>query len=347
LLINLDLVFPLPEESLSAYLGQKSEILVIEDQDGFLEEQLKMHLFNSLDATISGKENFPVWGELNLEMVEEFFRNKHNFPDKESFLPALELQIPERLGTFCEGCPHRTVFFVLDKIIKELPGIIGGDIGCSSLPPFRADWLMCMNAGIGISQGISHLNNGQIVFSTGGDGSFFHAGLLSLQSAVINKINLIHLVLDNKSVAMTGHQQSPTANKKFKARKLLKSIGVDRVYRLKAKQVKKLEKIIRKEAFGQGVRVLWIDGQCSRLSNKFRDFKIKTIEPKIKNSICGDCRVCYSEFACPAIIQITEKEGLEIDLNTCMRCGACKEVCPEAAIGISYLDAMKNLLKIR
>ena len=58
--------------------------------------------------------------------------------------------------------------------MKELDGIIGGDIGCSSLPPFRADWLLCMNAGIGISQGMAQVLKSQPIISTGGDGSFFH-----------------------------------------------------------------------------------------------------------------------------------------------------------------------------
>lgn len=40
-----------------------------------------------------------------------------------------------------------------------------------------------MNAGIGMSQGIAQLLPNQPLVSTGGEGSLFHGGLISLQSA--------------------------------------------------------------------------------------------------------------------------------------------------------------------
>jgi indolepyruvate ferredoxin oxidoreductase, alpha subunit len=332
-LINADMVYPLPAEALAGLLKNKKETVVIEDQDGFLEENLKMQLHNTLHCEISGKKYFPESGEIGYARVFDFLSERMGIETPPGAVADMEIVIPERLGTFCEGCPHRTVFFVLDKILKDIPGIIGGDIGCSSLPPFRADWLMCMNAGIGISQGIAQLPTQQVVFSTGGDGSFFHAGLLSLQSAVMNKINLIHLVLDNKSVAMTGHQESPTAKKDFDPKKLLKAIGVDRIYSIRATDIKKLEKSLRKEVGQTGVRVFWINGSCSRLPDKIRDLKVKYIHPEINSQRCGECRVCFDEFACPAILD--NEGGLQIDLNACMRCGVCKKLCPNNSIKVS------------
>jgi len=340
-LINIDLVFPLPALQLSQILKNKKEIVVIEDQDGFLEENLKMQLYNEGLCEISGKKFFPESGEIGYAQVFGFLSEKMGVEPLPVIVPEIQDVIPERLGTFCEGCPHRAVFFVLDKILKDIPGIIGGDIGCSSLPPFRADWLMCMNAGIGISQGIAQLPTPQVVFSTGGDGSFFHAGLLSLQSAVMNRINLIHLVLDNMSVAMTGHQESPSSKKGFDPKKLLKALGVNKVYSIKATDIKKLEKALRKEVGKTGVRVFWINGSCSRLENKTRDLKVKYLDPKIYHEKCGECRICFDEFACPAILD--NKGDLQIDLNTCMRCGVCKELCPANAIKAS---AWQSFIKI-
>jgi indolepyruvate ferredoxin oxidoreductase alpha subunit len=342
-LINLDLVFPAPAKMLCDILRRKKEILVVEDQDGFLEEEIKMKLFNTINCNVFGKDIFPAYGEIDINRVFKYFTDRFNISSDNYEGKNPDENIPERLGTFCEGCPHRAVFYVIEKVQRNTPGIIGGDIGCSSLPPFRADWLMCMNAGIGISQGIAHVKTGQVNFSTGGDGSFFHGGLLSLQNAVKNKIDLIHIVLDNKTIAMTGHQVSPTANTKFNAKNLLKNIGVDRIYRVGATNVKRLEKILRNESVRKGVRVIWVNGKCSRINNEITELKKKYLVPFIKSERCGDCRVCYMELSCPAIIELNNTGSLFIDLNSCMRCGTCKKICPKKAIRISYFGLFGSI----
>ncbi len=208
-LLNIERVFPINKAQILNFCNTKDEVIIIEDQDGFLENLIKMNCFNDLSAKVYGKEFFPKYGEISFNQVLDFFKDKFNKKLPGNQLKT-QIEIPERLGTFCEGCPHTAAFFAIDQALKGVDGIIGGDIGCSSLPPFRADWLMCMNAGIGISQGMAHILENQVVISTGGDGSFFHGGLLSLQSAVENKINLIHVVLDNRTIAMTGPSPSIT-----------------------------------------------------------------------------------------------------------------------------------------
>lgn len=329
-LLNIERVFPINKNQILKFCEGKEEIIVIEDQDGFLENQIKMECFNEISVKIYGKEFFPKYGEISYDQVLNFFADKFEIQ-----LPSKGLQqvieVPERLGTFCEGCPHTAAYFSIDQALKDVDGIIGGDIGCSSLPPFRADWLMCMNAGIGVSQGMAHLLNHQVVVSTGGDGSFFHGGLLSLQSAVENKIDLIHVVLDNRSIAMTGHQDSPSNHVDHV--KLLESIGVDKVISVSAFEPVRFTYELKKELQQKGVRVFWVSGQCALQLDDARKEKIKKVEVHIDNSKCGSCNLCYEELACPAIqaIDFTERD-LKIDLDLCVRCGACKEICPNNAV---------------
>ena len=334
-LLNMDLVFPLHESSLLDFFKNKKEIYIIEDQDGFLENQIKMKFFNQIDCAIYGKEHFPAYGEVSFQQVFDFLSEKYGLAKNKSLAVPQDLQ--ERLGTFCEGCPHRSSFYVIDQVVKGTDTVIGGDIGCSSLPPQRADWLLCMNAGIGISQGMAQVLKNQKVISTGGEGSFFHAGVTSLQSAVVNKIDLLHLVFDNRSIAMTGHQESPSKDPKFDHMKLLESIGVDRFFEVDAFDPLGFENRLKVEMNTKGVRVLWVKGDCALLPDEETIKRRKTKMISIENEKCGSCTKCYSELGCPAIQLIdTTSKDLKIDLDRCMRCGVCIEICPNDAIAVRY-----------
>lgn len=333
-LLNLNLVFPTENKIITEFINGKKEIIFIEDQDGFCENQVKMNFFNELHCKIYGKNIFKKYGEISIEDVEKFLTEKFNLnftiPDQLDLL-----NVPERLGTFCEGCPHTGSYFSIDEALKGTDGIIGGDIGCSSLPPFRADWLMCMNAGIGISAGMAQVLKNQPIISTGGDGSFFHAGALSLLSAVRNKINLIHVVFDNRSIAMTGFQKSPTTDY-FDHIKFLESLGVDRIIEVFAYNPNDFTLKLKEELNKTGVRVFWVSGSCVRIGNDYIESRRHRLYPEIEAAKCGTCSKCYTELACPAILNISSNDNkeLKIDLNACVRCGLCFEICPNSAIKI-------------
>ena len=344
-LLHINMVFPLHYQSIRNFFKNKKEVIFIEDQDGFLESQVKMQFFNDLDCKIYGKNYFPKYGEIQLEQVNDFLSNKFEIEMENEPLKLAEGDIPERLGTFCEGCPHRASYFAIDKALKGTDGLIGGDIGCSSLPPFRADWLLCMNAGIGISQGMAHVLKKQTVISTGGDGSFFHAGLISLRSAIENKINLLHIVFDNRNMAMTGHQPSSTTHSNLNYQKLLKSIGVDRVIEVSANHPRKFKELLVHEIKEQGVRVIWVKGDCVQIPTEFRQLIRKTRVLEINHEKCGSCTECYDNLGCPAIDYVkTGLKRLAIDENRCMRCGACREVCEKGAIHSSFSCSISTAL---
>ena len=350
-LLNITLTYPLNIRPFIDFAKGKQKIIIIEDQDGFLETLIKREAFGNVDCSIQGKAIFPAWGELSDKQIRDYFSEAFDcLSDKE--LLSINVDCPERPGSFCEGCPHRSSFYGIDRALTEtkkykkkeeasfnsaqkpfFKGIIGGDIGCSSLPPHRTDWLLCMNAGIGISQGITHLLPEQSLVSTGGEGSFFHGGIVSLQSAVENNINLTHIIFDNRSVAMTGHQDSPTTSGKTDMRKLLEAIGVNHIFEVNAFESSKVTEAIQTASNIQGVKVIWIRGDCALQpgAEVLRRFKERKLF--IQHERCDGCMLCYEKLQCPAITKDANKQ-LSIDLQRCRRCTACLDVCPNQAIEV-------------
>ena len=333
-LLNMDLVYPVNQEQIKSFSNGKDQLLFVEDQDGFLEIMVKQDCFNDLKAEIHGKDVFPSYGALDNNQVTSYLAEQFGIPQKKD--QSFFFDIEERLGTFCEGCPHTASYYGIFSALEGVDYVLGGDIGCSSLPPFKADWLLCMNAGIGISQGIAQVSKDQMIVSTGGDGSFFHGGMISLQSAVENKLNLVHIVFDNAYVAMTGHQYSPSAGNNFDKHKFLESIGIDRVHEVDVFERDAMSNALKSEIGKTGVRVIWANGACALATEAERKGAPHTFKVHIDNKDCSSCNLCYEKLACPAIKRDTDSQDLFVDENLCVRCGTCHSICPNDSI--SFID---------
>jgi indolepyruvate ferredoxin oxidoreductase, alpha subunit len=337
-LLNFELVYPANRQTVADFARGKREIVFIEDQDGFLEMHLKMQCFNELRCAVSGKDVFPRHGELRLRTIHDHLAAKFGRPSDVPAPARPPYEVPERLGTFCEGCPHTASYFAIDSVLAGRDAVIGGDIGCSSLPPFRADWLLCMNAGIGVSQGLCQVADGQVVISTGGEGSFYHGGLLSVLNAVHNDIDLIHVVFDNGTIAMTGHQETPGRGRVDPVA-LLRALGVDRVHEVSAYDPGAFIGALEAEVGRTGVRVFWVRGDCVRIASDYIESRRRRYAPGIDNALCNGCSKCYTELACPAIVNdARDGQHLRIDLEQCVRCGVCSRICPNGAITVHELN---------
>ncbi len=88
-----------------------------------------------LDSKIAGKEYFPQYGELNLDIADRVYRqlfgteliSEHEggargkldaapIPASDNNLGELLSDIPQRPPVLCAGCPHRSVFYILKKL---------------------------------------------------------------------------------------------------------------------------------------------------------------------------------------------------------------------------------------
>jgi indolepyruvate ferredoxin oxidoreductase alpha subunit len=356
---KIGMTYPFPVDQLGEFARALRKLVVIEDLEGFLEFQLKRHAFDlGLRCKVVGKDMIPPSGETNPDMVLLALSSIAGMavPQRIERAAAIGDEIaatlPQRIATFCIGCPHRaSVYAVLSA--TEGDAIIGGDIGCytmASLPPFKAaEWCTCMNCGLSAAQGISHVSSGKPLVTFVGDSTFFHSGLQSLQNAVANDADALLIILDNRWIAMTGHQRSPTTSVDVRGRpldaidlkELLKSLGVRRVRLVDAFDVGRLRAAIHDELKRTGMRVIIARGECALQTHR-RD---RYVPPRtgeaysIIRERCQRCGVCYKDFGCPAIAEAADEAGeyYFIDEEACIRCGACKTVCPNSAIVHSLL----------
>ena len=204
--LRLGMTYPLPKGLIAEFARQVDRLIVIEELDPAIEEEIRL-----MGIPCEGKSIFPLEGELSPELVRDRAIAAGLLPVEA--LPervAVEIPaLPARPPILCPGCPHRGVF----SIARKLKLVVNGDIGCYTLgflPPLSAlHSCGCMGASIGVAHGVRKAGIAQKNMAVIGDSTFFHSGIPALLNAAYNRSDTITVILDNRTTAMTGHQQHP------------------------------------------------------------------------------------------------------------------------------------------
>jgi len=198
--LKLGLVNPLPHDLIKEFAAKVETLYVVEELDPFIEDQVK-----ALGITVKGKELLSTCGELTPARVRQGF----GLPVPQQ-VEAEEL--PGRPPNMCPGCPHRGVFYTLNRV----KAYVSGDIGCYTLgfmPPLSAmDTCVCMGASIGMASGVVKVipeEERSKVVAVIGDSTFLHTGINGLMDMVYNRVPATVIILDNRITAMTGRQENP------------------------------------------------------------------------------------------------------------------------------------------
>lgn len=353
--LKIGMSYPLNRNQVLSFIRSLQRVYLVEDLEGFLEFQIKGMLYDTdTRVPIIGKEIFPDYGELDVDSITTILADelKRELPARmkrtRSLASKVTADIPPRQGSFCIGCPHRSTLYAIVKA-TERNVIFAGDIGCytlSCLPPFKAfDWVTCMNCGVGIAQGMLQKLDGDAVLAYVGDSTLFHSGLPNLINAVEQHANLVLVILDNKWVAMTGHQPTPTTDqtvtgepcKPIDLKGLLRSIGISYIRTINPHNIKAsivtIKDALRIE---EGVRVIIADQECALQQERRGKLTPSTYEVyyQIDPERCQKCNECYVEYGCPAIRKVEQGTDFYyyIEEVACTRCGACHDLCLNSAI---------------
>ena len=349
--------FPFPEKLAREFLAGLDEVLCIEELDPVIERALTYVCGKySLDVRICGKltGDIPPSGENSMEIVKgalaEFLKynetdttveEAERAADETKEEPASELPqppaLPVRPPVLCAGCPHRASFYAVKAAMRGKKTIYCGDIGCYTLgnaaPLDMCDTCLCMGAGIGIAQGVGHIEPDTKCFAFVGDSTFFASGITGTVNAFYNQADMTLIVLDNSTTAMTGHQPHPGTGRtvmgqvveKVSIERVLRAIGLTVVETVDPLDYALSVETVKRVADEPGVKAIIFRSPC-----------IAITKPKGRSHVdpdkCVGCGKCIRELGCPAIILDSDGKKAKIDTSVCTGCTLCEQLCPVKAI---------------
>ncbi|MFZ5988331.1 MAG: indolepyruvate ferredoxin oxidoreductase subunit alpha [Bacillota bacterium] len=318
--LKLGMVYPLPDKLIEDFSKEVKTLYVIEELEAFFEDFIK-----KLGIKAIGKDVLPVIGEYSANLIREKV-----FGEQISVKSITNDEIPVRPPVMCPGCPHRGMFYVLNK----LKLVVSGDIGCytlGALPPSQAmDTCVCMGASVSAAHGMEMARGKEFRSKTVaiiGDSTFIHSGITGLIDIVYNKGNSTVLILDNSITGMTGHQHNPSTGFTIKGEptkqvdlvKLSHAVGVERVRVADPFDIKEFEKIVREEIEADEPSVVISQRPCALL----KDVKFEGPQ-RISSEKCKMCKACL-KIGCPAIVDTGDR--IEVNEALCVGCRLCSKVC--------------------
>lgn len=339
--LKIGIPHPFPEPLAVEFLKTVEEVLVIEELEPVIEKELlrivgKYHLpviikgKLSKDTTYAGENSVErVKKDLSLFLPEYEELRKRVTEDEEC--PSL----PVRPPVLCAGCPHRASFYAVKQATKGRKAVYSGDIGCYTLgnskPLNMVDTCLCMGADVTIAQGLHIIEPDSVNVAFIGDSTFFASGITGVVNAVYNQTDIILVVLDNSTTAMTGHQPHPGTGKTMmnqvvdavSIEQVLKAIGVKKIVKANPLHLKEATEAVASLLEEPGVRVVIFKSPCIAIEKPARLYQVN-------QQSCTICKQCIRELGCPAIILNETK--VEIETSLCYGCSTCTQVCKCNAI---------------
>ena len=321
--LKLGLVNPLPKKLIQEFAKKVETLYIVEELDPVIEEQVK-----SWGIKATGKEIFTVQGEYSANMIRTAILKEE-----------LDLKMPEkapgRPPILCPGCPHRSVYYVLNKLKMHA----AGDIGCYTLgavaPLSVVDTTICMGASISSLHGMEKAKGKDYIknwVAVIGDSTFLHTGVNSLMNMIYNKATGTVMILDNSTTGMTGHQDHAATGKTLLGEPtyaidisaLCRAIGVKNVVEVNAFDITELERVVKEETAKDEVSVIITKSPCVLLDKSKKPLYIAHPDQ------CKKCGMCMKP-GCPAMTR-NEDGTIYIDDTMCTGCGLCATLCKFDAI---------------
>ena len=325
-ILKLGMVNPLPGDMIRKFAEGLEKLIIVEELDPIIETFCRGL---GLKCEIHGKDMFPICGEFSQNIVAAAFGCEVHSGKK------LDTTIPVRPPIMCAGCPHRGMFYALNK----LKVTVFGDIGCytlGSVAPLSAmDVTLCMGASFSGLHGWNKAggaDNEKKSVAVIGDSTFMHSGMTGLATIAYNQSNSTVIVLDNSITGMTGHQQNPTTGKnlygdpagRVDLEALARAMGINRVRVVDPYNIAECETAVREELEVSEPSLIISRRPCALLKEVKHNPPLVVDQDK-----CKSCKMCM-KIGCPAISMKGGKA--KIDTTLCVGCGVCSQMCKFGAL---------------
>ena len=322
--LKLGMVNPLPRKLIEDFAKKVDTLYIVEELDPLTELQVK-----SWGIKCIGKEIFTVQGEYSANMIRQAILHE----DLDLKSPA---EIPNRPPILCPGCPHRSVYTVLNKLKIHA----AGDIGCYTLgavaPLSVIDTTVCMGSSISTLHGMEKAKGKDYIknwVAVIGDSTFMHTGVNSLMNSFYNQGTGTVMILDNSTTGMTGHQDHAATGKTLQGDivpaisiyELCRAIGIKNVREVDAFDIEGLESTVKEYVAKDELCVIITKSPCVMLKQKPITHKCVPVPEN-----CKKCGMCLKP-GCPALTRL-EDGTIAIDETLCNGCDLCMKLCKFGAI---------------
>jgi indolepyruvate ferredoxin oxidoreductase alpha subunit len=345
-------VWPFPDELIRQFAAGVKRLLVVEELDDILEEHIR-----SLGIPCEGRNPGP-WGpraavpgigELSADRLRSVLGD--GAPGLESSTAAAAaVELPARPPVLCPACPHRGIFFALGKFDVA----VTGDIGCYSLgvfPPLkRIDTILCMGGGVSMAHGMQvaqgraapsgeepaeGARRPRKIVGMVGDSTFFHSGITGLLDIGYNQGTAVIIVVDNRTTAMTGHQEHPGTGRTLMGNETIaasieeigRACGMKNIATVDPYDLDGTTETLR-TALDSSEPWLVVSRSPCPLYTK------KPVGPprRVNQELCRKCKACL-RLGCPAIEYVNDE--IHVNEILCGGCALCEKVCKDGAFAIA------------
>ena len=214
-LLKLGVLYPLPRDLVARFLSGCREVLVLEENEPYLETQIKAVAHDSgRRARIFGKQTGHAHREGELfrwQIQQALERFLPGFVPARSYLEQDEAAERPPRENHCAGCRFGVIVDALRDVAAGLgqnPVLIA-DPGCLTPVADRIDAKFAIGSAVGVAEGLARAGIGERAVALFGDSSFFHTTLPAIVNAVHQGSDILMVVLDNGATVTSGFQPHP------------------------------------------------------------------------------------------------------------------------------------------
>jgi indolepyruvate ferredoxin oxidoreductase alpha subunit len=278
-LLKMGSLYPLPEELAARFLSECREVLVLEENEPYVEDRLKALAHeHELSTKLLGKltGHVPREGELfRWQIHQALLRFLPGLTPAREYRQADEAAERPLRENHCAGCRYGEILDVLQSVAAESGQelVLVGDPGCLATVAERLDAKYAIGSAVGVANGISRAGIAGRAVALFGDSSFFHTTIPAICNAVANHSDILMIVLDNRATVTSGFQPNPGVGRdalghpapELSIERIGQACGVRYVRRVNADDPGlRLREVFREVLAYRGLALLVIRTLCDR-----------------------------------------------------------------------------------
>jgi indolepyruvate ferredoxin oxidoreductase alpha subunit len=218
-LLKLGVLNPLPEKIIAGFLKECREVLVVEENEPYLEIQIKAIAHDSECRTrILGKQSSDISreGELYRWQIQQALGKLNpELTPVHKYLRKDEAEERPKKKDHCIECQYDKILDAFEEAAASLAQkpVLVGDPGCLVTVADRLDAKYAIGSAVAVADGMNKAGIEERAVAMFGDSAFFHSALPAICNAVHNQSKILIVVLDNKTTATSGFQTNPGVDK--------------------------------------------------------------------------------------------------------------------------------------